>query len=66
MRIRNFTSEEALEKLEELLEYDIPECAGDRDYSELMDIVNMDYNDAPDELIDEDGIAYRVKQHLDD
>lgn len=65
MRIQQYLSEDALEKLQEVLEYDIPEYAGDRDYMELMDIVNMDYYDAPDDLIDEDGIADRVREHLD-
>ena len=65
MRIKQYLSEDALEKLQEVLEYDIPEYAGDRDYMELMDMVNMDYYDAPDDLIDEEGIADRVREHLD-
>jgi hypothetical protein len=43
MRIQQYLSEDALEKLQEVLEYDIPEYAGDRDYMELMNMVNMDY-----------------------
>ena len=65
MRIKQYLSEDALEKLQEVIDYDIPEYAGDRHYMELMDMVNMDYYEAPDDLIDEEGITYRVKEHLD-
>ena len=66
MRIRNFTSEEALEKLEELLKYEIPDYAGKRHYEEICDVVGMDYYDWPDDFIDEELLIDRVKQHLDD
>ena len=65
MRIKQYLSEDALEKLQEVIDYDIPEYAGDRHYMELMNMVNMDYYDAPDDLIDEEGIADRVREHLD-
>lgn len=65
MRIKQYMSEDALEKLQEVADYYIPEYAGDRHYMELMNMVNMDYYDAPDDLIDEEGIADRVREHLD-
>ena len=66
MNIKYLTSDEALEKIEELLEYDIPSYAGCSDYERIMDIVDLDYYDAPDDLIDEEGIKDRVKSYLDD
>ena len=34
MRIKQYLSEDALEKLQEVIDYDIPEYAGDRHYGD--------------------------------
>jgi len=66
MRIKNFTSEDALEKIQELLDMDIPEYANDDEYKKICDVVELDYYDTCDEVIDEEYLKSRAKQLIDD
>lgn len=66
MRIKQFTSEEALEMIWELLDMYLPEWAGQDEYLELCRKVDLDYYEWPDDLIDEWEIKERVKHYLDD
>lgn len=66
MQIKNFTSEDALEKIEELLDIDLPEGSNDDEYEKICDVVGMSVYDTDEDIIDEESLIYRVKDALDD
>ena len=66
MRIKNFTSEDALEKIEELLDMDLPEKSNDTEYKKICDVVNLSYYETCDDIIGEDELKDMVKKAIDD
>ena len=66
MNIQNYTSEEALEKIQELLEYDISSYANDDEYSEICDIVGLSVYETDEDIVDEEYLKGRAKQLIDD
>lgn len=66
MKIKNFTSEEALEKIEELLDIDLPDYSNDDEYKKICDVVGLDYYDTCDDIIDEEYLKIRAKELIDD
>lgn len=66
MQIKNFKSEDALEKIEELLDIDLPEGSNDDEYEKICDVVGMSVYDTDEDIIDEESLIYRVKDALDD
>ena len=63
MQIKNFTSEDALEKIQELLDMDIPEYANDDEYKKICDVVGLDYYDTCDDIIDEEYLKNRFGEN---
>jgi hypothetical protein len=41
--LKQFSSEDALEKIEELLDMDLPENSNDTEYKKICDVVNLGY-----------------------
>lgn len=66
MNIKQFTSEEALEMIWELLDVYLPEWAGEDEYFEICRKVDLDYYETSDDLIDEELLKDRVRHYLED
>lgn len=58
--LKQFSSEDALEKIEELMEYDIPEYANDDEYGEICDIVGLSAYETDESVIDEEMLRNMV------
>lgn len=66
MRIKQYTSEDALEKIEELLDMDLPEKSNDTEYKKICDVVNLSCYETCDDIIGEDELKDMVKKAIDD
>lgn len=64
--LKQFSSEDALEKIEELLDMDLPKGSNDDEYEKICDVVGMSVYDTDEDIIDEESLIYRVKDALDD
>jgi hypothetical protein len=64
--LKQFSSEDALEKIEELLDIDLPDGSNDDEYEKICDVVGMSVYDTDEDIIDEESLIYRVKDALDD
>lgn len=64
--LKQFSSEDALEKIEELLDMDLPDGSNDDEYEKICDVVGMSVYDTDEDIIDEESLIYRVKDALDD
>lgn len=66
MRIQQYLSEDALEKIEELLDIDLPEKSNDTEYKRICDVVNLSYYETCDDIIGEEELKNMVKKAIDD
>lgn len=66
MNIPNYSSEDALEKIQDLLEYDIPEYASDRVYREICDIVGISACETDENIVDEELLWDMVKDAINE